>query len=44
MGEKGKGLRPIVLYAQNQFFMIIAYSAALAEYIEHIFYFQCMIV
>ena len=24
--------------------MIIAYSAALAEYIEHIFYFQCMIV
>ena len=44
MGENGKGLRPIVLYAQNQFFMIIAYSAALAEYIEHIFYFQCMIV
>ena len=24
--------------------MIIAYSAAFAEYIEHIFYFQCMIV
>ena len=42
--SNGKGLYPIILYAQNQFFMIIAYSAALAEYIKHIFYFKCMIV
>ena len=31
-------------YAQNKFFMIKAFSAALAEYIEHIFYFRSMIV
>ena len=42
--SNGKELCPIMLYAQNQFFMIIAYSAALAEYIEHIFYFKFMIV
>ena len=44
MGENRKGPRPIVLYAQNQFFMIIACSAAIAGYKERIFYFQCMIV
>ena len=40
----GKGVRPIVLCAHNQFPMIIAYLAALAEYIEHKFYFQCLIL
>ena len=42
--SNGKRLCPIILYAKNQFFMILTYSAALAEYIEHIFHFKCMIV
>ena len=39
-----KGPWTIILHAQNQFFMIIAHSVALAKYIEHIFCFHCMIV
>ena len=34
---------PIILHAQNQFFMIKTCSAAIAEYVQHAFYFQCMI-
>ena len=40
----GRRLWPTILYAQNQFCMIMKYSAAVAEYIHHIFYFQNMFV